>query len=519
MRSCARAARSPATRRGASASDRRRLPADTRPRASRFPRHPGRRMNAREPARNGLESKHERAARTTRTDGRARRRFSRFGRRAARVPADDAGRAATTVRGAGAGRPDGSRDRRRAAGRGRGSGDRRDPERTLLRLRDRRLGARGARGRLAHDGVGSERRPLRRWAVGVHRRGSCRRLGQRSARPAGARIVRVRHRMPDGARHRAGRGALPRPAAGGLGCEPRRLDGRAARARARRRESPRDGEPRAAAARPRRAGDRRRGRARTHARRRAARRARVGGWADDRVRAGRRGQHGRVRPLRRDRGRRRGRRRVAARRRRVRALGCDRPVARAPPRGRRARRLVGDGRTQVAERAVRLRHRALRAPGGAPRGDERSGRVFDPGRRRRRSRPGRLDARVLAPGARLHGLRGDSVARTFGDRRDRRAVLRGRRTVRARDRCAPRRGDRERRRAEPGAVPLRHRRANRRGVAGGAAGRRGVDERHDVGRAQAIRLSVSNWQTGDDEIDLAVAAFREAVYAGQAPAR
>jgi glutamate/tyrosine decarboxylase-like PLP-dependent enzyme len=35
---------------------------------------------------------------------------------------------------------------------------------------------------------------------------------------------------------------------------------------------------------------------------------------------------------------------------------------------------------------------------------------------------------------------------------------------------------------------------------------------------KAIRLSVSNWQTGDEEIALAVAAFREAAY-GQAPAR
>ncbi len=30
---------------------------------------------------------------------------------------------------------------------------------------------------------------------------------------------------------------------------------------------------------------------------------------------------------------------------------------------------------------------------------------------------------------------------------------------------------------------------------------------------RAIRLSVSNWQTGDDEIDLAVAAFRRAAAA------
>jgi glutamate/tyrosine decarboxylase-like PLP-dependent enzyme len=36
---------------------------------------------------------------------------------------------------------------------------------------------------------------------------------------------------------------------------------------------------------------------------------------------------------------------------------------------------------------------------------------------------------------------------------------------------------------------------------------------------KAIRLSVSNWKTGDEEIDLALTAFREAAYAGQAPAR
>jgi glutamate/tyrosine decarboxylase-like PLP-dependent enzyme len=35
---------------------------------------------------------------------------------------------------------------------------------------------------------------------------------------------------------------------------------------------------------------------------------------------------------------------------------------------------------------------------------------------------------------------------------------------------------------------------------------------------KAIRVSVSNWQTGDDEIDLAVQAFADA-YAGKVPAR
>jgi hypothetical protein len=34
---------------------------------------------------------------------------------------------------------------------------------------------------------------------------------------------------------------------------------------------------------------------------------------------------------------------------------------------------------------------------------------------------------------------------------------------------------------------------------------------------KAIRVSVSNWQTGDEEIELAVDQFR--AYAGQAPAR
>lgn len=36
---------------------------------------------------------------------------------------------------------------------------------------------------------------------------------------------------------------------------------------------------------------------------------------------------------------------------------------------------------------------------------------------------------------------------------------------------------------------------------------------------KAIRVSVSNWQTGDEEIELAVEAFRAATYAGQPPAR
>jgi glutamate/tyrosine decarboxylase-like PLP-dependent enzyme len=36
---------------------------------------------------------------------------------------------------------------------------------------------------------------------------------------------------------------------------------------------------------------------------------------------------------------------------------------------------------------------------------------------------------------------------------------------------------------------------------------------------RAIRISVSNWQTSDDDVERTVAAFEAAVYAGQAPAR
>ena len=74
-----------------------------------------------------------------------------------------------------------------------------------------------------------------------------------------------------------------------------------------------------------------------------------------RVRPGRRGQHRRVRPVRRDR-RLAGRAgRLAARRRGVRAVGAGRPDARRPRRRAGAGRLVGDRRAQVAQRRLRLR--------------------------------------------------------------------------------------------------------------------------------------------------------------------
>ena len=36
---------------------------------------------------------------------------------------------------------------------------------------------------------------------------------------------------------------------------------------------------------------------------------------------------------------------------------------------------------------------------------------------------------------------------------------------------------------------------------------------------RAIRISVSNWQTSDEDVERTVAAFKAAVYAGQSPAR
>ena len=80
--------------------------------------------------------------------------------------------------------PDGPTDprgRRRARRRGR-AGRRRDSGRPLLRLRDRRRGSGGARGGLAHVGVGSERRPLRRRAIRIGGRGGRRRVAKGAAR-------------------------------------------------------------------------------------------------------------------------------------------------------------------------------------------------------------------------------------------------------------------------------------------------------------------------------------------------
>ncbi len=117
------------------------------------------------------------------------------------------------------------------------------------------------------------------------RRGDRRRVAARAARPARRRLLRVRHRLPDGTRHLPRRGALARPGRRGLGRRTREgLAGAPPRARARRRRGARDGAARASAARDRRRRDRADPgrRAGAHARRRGARRPRVGIGADDR---------------------------------------------------------------------------------------------------------------------------------------------------------------------------------------------------------------------------------------------
>ena len=130
-------------------------------------------------------------------------------------------------------------------------------------------------------------------------------------------------------------------------------------------------------------------------------------------------------------------------------------------RRRRARRLVGHRRPQMAQRPVRHRPGVRRAPRGTPCGDAAHRRL--PGSRpERRARPDGLDAGVLAPRSRLRGLRGAALARPNGCRGARRAHLRARRQFAERDRRPARVRGPERRRAQPGALPVRGRRHDRR---------------------------------------------------------
>ena len=377
---------------------------------------------------------------------------------------------------------------------------RRDRERPLLRLRDRRRPSRGPRGRLAHLGLGPERRPLRRRPVGVGGRAGDAGMARRAARPARRVVGRLRHRHADGARDRARGRALPRARRGRLGrrtatASPARR--RSACSSARSATSPSTGRCgcSASARRPPLPPTTRAGWRSPRSARGARRRA------GDRLRPGRRGEHRRLRPAPGDRGCLRGGRRLAARGRRLRHLGGGLAAASPPRRRPRAGRLVDDRRAQVAERPLRLGHRPLRPSRVASRGDDDLCVVPDPGRGSpARARPGRLGAGVLAPRPRLRRLRGAALARPQRARRARRALLRRRAPLRRGDRRARRRRGPERGRAQPGALPLRVGRAHRRGAAARAGERRDLAERHDLERAQGdprLGLELADRRRGD----------------------
>ena len=123
---------------------------------------------------------------------------------------------------------------------------------------------------------------------------------------------------------------------------------------------------------------------------------------------------------------------------------------------RRARRLVGDRRAQVAERAVRLRRRDLSRRRRASGHDDDAGELPRAGWRRCALRPVRLGTRVLAPRPRRPRVRRDSRARARGHRGSAsRATAPWRRRFAVRLAREPGVDDPQRRRAQPGARPLR----------------------------------------------------------------
>ena len=144
--------------------------------------------------------------------------------------------------------------------------------------------------------------------------------------------------------------------------------------------------------------------------------------ADDRVRAGGQREHRRVRPAAR-----RSRERTRAAGAWVHVDGAfglwaaAAPAARTWPTGVELRRLLGDRRAQVAERAVRQRPRVRARRRRPARGDGRDGRL--PAGRDGRAQPVRLHARALAPRARRRRLGGAALARPLGPRRADRAQL------------------------------------------------------------------------------------------------
>ena len=117
---------------------------------------------------------------------------------------------------------------------------------------------------------------------------------------------------------------------------------------------------------------------------------------------------------------------------------------------------------------------------------------------RGRARRVALGARLLAPRARLRGLRGAALAGARGRRGDGRALLRVRAALRGGPGCRGGHCDPQRRRPQPGARALRRRRRDDRCRGGRRAGRGHLlDEPDDVARpARDAHLGV---QLGDDD--------------------
>ena len=172
------------------------------------------------------------------------------------------------------------------------------------------------------------------------------------------------------------------------------------------------------------------------------------------------------------------------------------PALAAPHRGRGRRRLVGDRRAQVAQRALRLRRRRRPRPRRPRRGDEHDGGLPHRATRAARSNSDWVPeasrrGRGFAVYAALRSLGRTGVAELV----ERNCALARRLAERGR-----RPGGRgaQRRRAQPGAARRRATTCDRRGVQADGTCWAGGTRWHD--RA-AMRVSVSNWSTTEADID------------------
>ena len=213
----------------------------------------------------------------------------------------------------------------------------------------------------------------------------------------------------------------------------------------------------------------------THARRRAAAARR----SHHPLHPGRQREHRRVRSRRCDRAAGATCRRVGARGWRVRAVGRSHSGAGAPARGVRRCRFVGDRRAQVAQRAVRQRHRVRPRTAAPARCHEHVGGVP---RARRAARPLRLHARVFPARPRRRGLGSAAIARSRRTGRSRRALVPPRVTL-CRRSARRRLRDSERRRHQSGPRVIRRSRDDASGDCGGPGRRHVLGRRHRVARA------------------------------------